>query len=95
MAFKTILTITGPELGNGDLRLAAGLCEEVGAHLSVMVMAFAAPPPVGDYAVMVSDVWLEQRREDLKELEARSAAVAKFLASSALSSETWQTTTRT
>jgi nucleotide-binding universal stress UspA family protein len=87
MAFKTLLTITGPELGNGDLRLTAGLCEEIGAHLSVLVMALAAPPPVGEYAAMVSQVWLEQREEDRKELEARTAAVSEFLAGSGLSSD--------
>ena len=72
MTFKTILTITGPELGNGDLRLAVALCEETGAHLSVLVMAFAAPPPGGEYAAMVSDVWLAQREADLKTLQRRS-----------------------
>lgn len=87
MALKTILTITGPELSNRDLRLTAGLCEEIGAHLSVLVLALAAPPPVGEYAAMVSDVWLEQRKEDMRELEARSVAVTEFLASTALSSD--------
>jgi hypothetical protein len=76
MALKTILTVTGTELSNSDLRLTAGLCEEIGAHLSVFVIGLAAPPPVGEYAAMVSDVWLEQRQEDLKELEgARRRAV--------------------
>jgi nucleotide-binding universal stress UspA family protein len=87
MSFKTLLTITNPELGDADLQLTAGLCEEIGAHLSVLVLALAAPPPVGEYAAMVSDVWLEQRQEDLKELEERSAAVAKFLAGSVLSTD--------
>jgi len=87
MTFKTILTITGPELGNGDLRLAAALCEESGAHLSVLVMAFAAPPPGGEYAAMVSDVWLAQREEDLKELQKRTTSISEFLASSAISSD--------
>jgi len=81
MPFKTILTITGPELGNGDLRLAAALCEEIGAHLSVLVMAFAASPPGGEYAAMVSDVWLAQREEDLKELQRRTTSISEFLAS--------------
>ncbi|TIV90258.1 MAG: universal stress protein, partial [Mesorhizobium sp.] len=34
MPFKTLLTVTGPDYGNDDLRLAAGLCEEIDAHLS-------------------------------------------------------------
>ena len=39
MTFKTVLTVTGPNLGNGDLKLAAALCEEIGAHLAVLAVA--------------------------------------------------------
>jgi hypothetical protein len=35
MAFRTILTVTGPDKGDDDLRLAADLCNEIGAHLAV------------------------------------------------------------
>ena len=87
MAFKTLLTVTGSDLGDRDLRVAADLCEQIDAHLSVLVVALAAPPPVGEYAAMVSDVWLEQRQEDIKELQARTTAVSKFLAEVALSSD--------
>jgi len=87
MMFKTLLTVTGPELSDKDLRLAAVLCEEIDAHLSVLVMALAAPPPIGEYAAMVSDVWLEQRQEDMKELQARTTTVSKFLVEAALSSD--------
>ena len=87
MMFKTLLTVTGAELGDRDLRLAADLCEEIDAHLSVLVMALAAPPPIGEYAAMVSDVWLEQRQEDMKELQARTTTVSKFLVEAALSSD--------
>ena len=87
MAFKTLLTVTGSEFSDRDLRVAADLCDQIDAHLSVLVVALAAPPPVGEYAAMVSDVWLEQRQEDMKELQARTTAVSKFLAESALSSD--------
>ena len=87
MAFKTLLTVTGSDLSDRDLRVAADLCDQIEAHLSVLIVALAAPPPVGEYAAMVSDVWLEQRQEDMKELQARTTAVSKFLAKSALSSD--------
>jgi hypothetical protein len=49
MAFKTILTVAGPEAAwEGDLKLAADLYEQTEAHLSVLVMALAASPPIGD-----------------------------------------------
>ncbi|WP_366664498.1 hypothetical protein [Mesorhizobium sp.] len=46
MSFKTVLTITGPGMGDGDLQIAARLCEEVDAHLAVLVVVLAAPPPL-------------------------------------------------
>jgi nucleotide-binding universal stress UspA family protein len=87
MPFKTLLTVTGPLLSDSDLKVAAALCEEIDAHLSVLTVALAAPPPIGEYAVMVSDVWLEQRQADLKELKQRNAAVSDFLSERALSSD--------
>ena len=87
MAFKTILTVTGLDQGDGDLKLASSLCEEVDAHLSVLVVALAAPPPAGVYAAMVSDPWLQQRQDELEQLKKRRAAVSTFLAGSALSAD--------
>lgn len=57
MTFKTILAVTAPDLGNGDLKLAAALCEEIGAHLAVLAVALAAPPPIGEYAAVMSEAW--------------------------------------
>ena len=87
MAFKTLLTVTGSDFSERDLRVATDLCGQIEAHLSVLIVALAAPPPVGEYAAMVSDVWQEQRREDMKELQTRTTDVSKFLAKSALSSD--------
>jgi nucleotide-binding universal stress UspA family protein len=88
MAFKkTILAITGPGQGDGDLKLAADLCNEIGAHLAVLVVAIAAPPPVGEYAAVVSQAWLEERQADENLLKKRTAAVSAFLAGRALSAD--------
>src|SRR5262245_45673060 len=87
MTFRTLLTITAPKLGYRDLKLAADLCAEIEAHLSVLVVALAAPPPIGEYAAMVSDAWLEQRQEDMRELQKKLAAVSMELAASPLSTD--------
>jgi nucleotide-binding universal stress UspA family protein len=42
MAFKSVLCATGADNSDQDVRTAAGLCAEVGAHLSVLVI----PPPM-------------------------------------------------
>lgn len=85
MTFKTILTVTGPGRGDADLKLAAALCEEVEAHLAVLVMALAAPPPIGGYAAVVNDAWLAEREADQKALKERTQSVSAFLASSPVS----------
>lgn len=86
MRFKTILTVAGSETAwKGDLKLAADFCEQAEAHLSVLVMALGAPPPVGEYAAFVSDSWLQEREADLKRLNARKEEISTFLAGSAVS----------
>ena len=87
MAFKTVLAVTGADLGDGDLKLAAALCERIEAHLAVLVVALAAPPPVGEYAAVVSDAWLEEREADVDMLQKRIAAITALLASSPVSSD--------
>ena len=86
MPYKTILTVTGPDFGDGDLKLTAGLCEQVDAHLSVLVIALAAPPPIGS-AGALSVAWLEEREEDMRRLDTRTAAVSALLADYALSTD--------
>lgn len=80
MAFRTILSVTGPDYGDGDLKLAAELCGEADAHLSILVAALAAPPPVGAYAAVVSDIWVQERQADMERLAARAGAVTALLA---------------
>jgi nucleotide-binding universal stress UspA family protein len=87
MTFKTILTVTSPGLGDADLKLATALCEEVEAHLAVLVVALAAPPPIGGYAAVVNDAWLAEREADQKALEERMQEVSAFLAASAISTD--------
>jgi len=79
MAFRTLLTITQPDLGTSDVELAATLCEEIDAHLSILVVQFAAPPPIGDYAAIVTDAWFEERQADLDRLQLRTEEVKTFL----------------
>lgn len=44
----------------------------------------AAPPPIGEYAVLVSDAWLAERQEDEKSLAARRDEVTSVLAAGAV-----------
>ncbi|BAV51086.1 universal stress protein [Mesorhizobium sp. 113-1-2] len=87
MTFRTLLTVTGPNQGEGDLKLVADLCEQIGAHLSVLVLELAAPPSGGEYAAVVSPAWLEERQAEVKRLEKRISDVAGFLSQSSVSAD--------
>lgn len=87
MTFKTLLTVTGPNQGESDLKLAAGLCEQIGAHLSVLVLELAAPPSGGAYAAVVSPAWLEERQAEVQRLKKRISAVGAFLSTSPVSAD--------
>ena len=87
MTFKTVLTVTGPDLGDGDLELAAAICEEIEAHLAVLVVAVAAPPPIGGYAAVMSEAWLQERQAEMDRLRQREEDVTAILAASTVSSD--------
>lgn len=86
MAYKTVLNVVGIDRGDRDIERAVELCGSAGAHLSVLVLGIAPPPPIGD-AVMAADAWVQERQTDLKRLEERVATIAKQLAASALSGD--------
>lgn len=87
MTFKTLLTVTGPNQGEGDLKLAADLCEQIGAHLSVLVLEVAAPPSGVEYGAVVSPAWLEERQAEIKRLKKRISDVAGFLSKTGVSAD--------
>ena len=55
------------------------------AHLSVLVISFASPPPIGDYASTISDAWLEERQADIQQLEKRTAKITTLLSEAGIS----------
>lgn len=83
MAYRTVLNVAGLDRGDRDLERAIALCEPVGAHLSVLVLAVAVPPPMGD-ATMVAEAWVQERQADLTRLEERVGSITKLLAGSVL-----------
>lgn len=83
MAYKTILSVTGVDQSDRDLQLAAELCGQVDAHLSALVVAIAAPPPMGD-AVLMADVWAKERQAVMDRVTERASAVSAFLAKNEL-----------
>lgn len=87
MPFKSLLTVTGTRQDEADLKLVAGLCEEIDAHMSVLVLVLASPPSGGDYAAMVSPAWFEERQAEMQQLEKRTSIVSRMLSQSAVSAD--------
>lgn len=85
MSIKTIMCVVGLKVGDHDLQSAISLCNENQARLSVLVLAFASPPPIGDYASTISDVWLEERTREIHKLKKRTESIAKLVETAGVS----------
>lgn len=82
MPFKTLLTVVDVEQSDIDINAAIELCAEVGGHLSILVLARAAPPPVGEFAAVISESWLRERRQDEVVLAERTQQINALAAQS-------------
>jgi nucleotide-binding universal stress UspA family protein len=87
MAIRTVLSIIMADQSDNDLESAVAFCESSQAHLTLLVVALAAPPPIGDYAVYVSDSWYEEREKDLARLKKRTESAKEAVAKSGISAE--------
>ncbi|WP_095090481.1 universal stress protein [Mesorhizobium sophorae] len=78
MTFRSVLNVTGSDHGDQDVRIAATLCAEVGAYLSVLVMSppplVMASPPLGDGI----HEWPGQRAQAIARLEKRYRQIERF-----------------
>lgn len=80
MSFQTILSVLDLDQGDRDLRTAIDIATEAKSHLSVLVVGLASPPPIGSYAAVVSDPWMEERQEDVNRLLHRVEETKLFCA---------------
>lgn len=71
MNFKTLLSVVDVRQNDDDLKTAIELCSEINAQLSVVVLAIATLPPLGDYPIGTADAWLKDRHNDLEALSKR------------------------
>jgi len=87
MTIKTILSAIAADQSDSDLQLAIRLCRQADAHLTVLVLSIAVPPPASEYAAVLSEGWLQDRQEEIDRLHARVREVTAIVADSALSAE--------
>lgn len=87
MTFKTVLSIVGVNQPDRDLKETMALCSRARAHLSVLVVSLAAPPPIGEFAAALVEDWAAEREGDLRKLRARGEQIGKLLAEADLSAD--------
>ena len=85
MSFKTVFLAVGADQDDAELERAATICEKLGAHLSLLALGIAPPPPASPYGVVSNDIWAGDIREGQAEVQARAGAIAAKLAASGLS----------
>lgn len=85
MAYKTVLAVVGVDHSMQHLSAAAQVCATSNAHLSLLIMKLASPPPVGEFAADVSVDWLERRQREIEELEASMARATEHLSKEGIS----------
>lgn len=86
MSFKTVFLAVGAAQDDSEIDRAVAICDALDAHLSVLVVGVAPPPPASPYGVVSNDIWADDIREGQEEVEGRARAIEERLAGSRLSS---------
>lgn len=78
MGFRTVFLALPAGVEDGALDRAATICEGLGAHLVLLLLGIAPPPPSSPYGVVSNDIWAgeidagqAQVQKDAERLRAR------------------------
>lgn len=85
MGFRTVFLAMSASQDDSEIERAAAICEALDAHLSVLVVAVAPPPPASPYGVVSNDVWAGEIREGQENVQLRAEAIAASLSERGLS----------
>ncbi|MFT3972657.1 MAG: universal stress protein [Amaricoccus sp.] len=80
MTFKTIFMAVDTAAPDAEIDRAVAICERAGAHLSLLVIGVAPPPPASPYGVVSNDIWAGEIRDGQTDAQARGAAIEARLA---------------
>jgi nucleotide-binding universal stress UspA family protein len=85
MGFKTVFLTVGTTQDDAEIDRAVTICDGLGAHLALLVLGIAPPPPASPYGVVSNDIWAGEIRDGQAEAQARAAVIEAKLAPSGLS----------
>jgi nucleotide-binding universal stress UspA family protein len=63
MSFKTVMMAVPASAGDGAVDRAAAIADALGAHLHLLVVGVAPPPPSSPYGIVSNDIWASEIRE--------------------------------
>ena len=79
MGFKTVFFAMSASQDDTELDRATAIAHALDAHLSVLVIGLAPPPPASPYGVVSNDVWAGEIREGQDSVQKRADAIAARL----------------
>lgn len=85
MSFRTVFMAVGAGQDDTELDRAIEICSAMDAHLALLVLGIAAPPPASPYGVVSNDIWAGEIRAGQDEAQERAAAVQARIAAGELS----------
>lgn len=85
MDFRTILLVVGVEQDDAEIARAARIAEGLKAHLSLLVLGVAPPPPSSPYGVVSNDIWANEIRDGQDIARERAEAIEALLGPRGLS----------
>jgi nucleotide-binding universal stress UspA family protein len=86
MSFKTVFLAVGATQGDAEVDRAVAICQRLDAHLGLLVLGIAPPPPASPYGVVSNDIWAGEIRDGQAEAQAQAEAIEARLAAIGLSS---------
>jgi len=87
MQAKTILTVVSDDQAPADLDAAIAFCRDSDAHLSVLIVGAAPPPPVVTYGGLSADVWVEATEAARAKIAESGEALEAHLQSAGIPSD--------
>ena len=80
MTFKTVFMAVGAGQEDAELDRGVAIARALDAHLEVLVLGIAPPPPASPYGVVSNDLWAGEIREGQDEAQTRAEALQAKLA---------------
>jgi nucleotide-binding universal stress UspA family protein len=85
MSFKTVLIAVGSTDDDAKIERAAAIAKGLGAHLHLLVLGVAPPPPSSPYGIVSNDIWAGEVREGQELADDRAADILARLGTEGVS----------